>query len=206
MIRTSLRFLPVNVLPLALLPLFVSGTTARAETIYSGNKAALKAGSTTANVARGGLATGTRVAEATPASDAATTNAATMAAASVADTAPVCLNGVVISIPGCAQARLSLGDRSCMRNGATIEYLVNGQPIATGRVISVGSGSSVATVIPESAACAVYINSEFRVITNPTAANAGPTDAQIAEREWNRFEREFAISAAVAAIAYYAFN
>jgi hypothetical protein len=62
---------------------------------------------------------------------------------------PAETRGVVISIPEAYRARISMGERSGLRNGARLEYLVNGQPVAYGTVTNAGLGESVATVAPK---------------------------------------------------------
>jgi hypothetical protein len=128
-------------------------------------------------------------------------DSAVLAAVAVMDQ-PAQLHGVVVSISSGARARLSLGDRSTLRNGARVEYLMNSQPIAYGTVIDVGPGEAVATIAPEAAAPAVRINTEFRTVTNPSVVRAGKSQAQIDEAAWNRFERNFGI-VALAALAVY---
>jgi hypothetical protein len=54
-----------------------------------------------------------------------------------------------------------------LRNGARLEYLVNGQPVAYGTVTNAGLGEAVATVAPESAFPNVYVNMEVRNVSNP---------------------------------------
>ena len=112
------------------------------------------------------------------------------------------MRGVVVTRPGCNAARISLGSRNCLRVGARVEYLRNGLQIATGRVTSLNFSDAVATIEPEAADHYVGINTDIRVIENP-AQNLGPTQDEIDEREFRRFERNFAISAAIAAAVYY---
>ena len=118
------------------------------------------------------------------------------------DQAPV-LSGIVVSRPAAYQARLSLGTIRGLRNGARIEYLSNGQPIAHGTVIDVGDAEALATIVPEAALPGIMVNTRFRTISNPSAAQAGLTTVQREEQEWNRFERSFALSALAAALLYY---
>jgi hypothetical protein len=112
------------------------------------------------------------------------------------------MRGVVITRPGANAARVSLGSRNTLRVGARVEYLQNGLQIATGRVTSLNFGDAVATIEPEAADHYVGINTDVRVLENP-ARNLGPTQDEIEDREFRRFERNFAISAAVAAAVYY---
>lgn len=122
-------------------------------------------------------------------------------AAIVALNEPAALRGVVVSIPDAYQARISAGERQGLRNGAQIEYLANGQPIAYGTVIEVDAGTAVATIAAEAAVPSIMVNTEFRTVTNPPVGKAGATMRQIDEREWKKFQQEFAI-AAIPALAY----
>ena len=112
------------------------------------------------------------------------------------------MRGVVVSRPGCNAARLSLGSRNCLRVGSRIEYLKNGLQFATGRVTSLNFADAVATVEPEAADHYVGINTDIRVLEIP-AQNLGPTQEDLDNREFRRFERDFAISAAIVAAIYY---
>jgi len=112
------------------------------------------------------------------------------------------MRGVVVTRPGANAARISLGARSTLRVGARVEYLQNGLQIATGRVTSLNFGDAVATIEPEAADHYVNINTDVRVLENPVR-NLGPTQDELDDREFKRFERNFAISAAVAAAVYY---
>lgn len=124
-----------------------------------------------------------------------------VAAAIVALNEPAALHGVVVTVPAAYQARLSVGERNGLRNGARVEYLANGQPIAYGTVISVDEFTAVATVASEAANPSILINTEFRTVTNPPVNRAGDTVAQTEEKDWKKFERNFAI-AAIPALAY----
>lgn len=115
------------------------------------------------------------------------------------------MHGVVVSRPGASAARLSLGSRNTLRVGARVEYLHNGLQFATGRVNSLNFADAVATIEPEAADHYVGINTDFRVLENP-AYNLGPTEDEIQDKEWRRFERNFVISAAIATGLYYAFH
>jgi hypothetical protein len=115
------------------------------------------------------------------------------------------MRGVVVSRPGASAARISLGSRNTLRVGARIEYLRNGLQFATGRVNSLNFADAVATVEPEAAEHYVGINTDIRVLENP-AYNLGPTEDEIQEKEWRRFERDFVISAVIATGLYYAFK
>lgn len=116
---------------------------------------------------------------------------------------PASFNGTVISLPGAYQARLSIGERSGLRTGAAIEYVDNGVPVAYGTIVDLGVGESVATIAPEAAVTFVRPNTIFRSLSNPTADRAGKTGIEITNAEFKKFERDFAISAAIAGIAYY---
>lgn len=112
--------------------------------------------------------------------------------------------GVVISRPGCNAARISLGAKNCLKVGSRIEYLRNGLQFATGTITGLGFTDAVATVAPLTADHYVNINTDIRVLEIPAIA-AGPSQEEIDDREFNRFERDFAISVAIAAGIYYAF-
>lgn len=117
---------------------------------------------------------------------------------------PISLSGRVISIPGAYQARVSLSELKGLRNGARIEFLEGGQPVAYGTVSSVGSGEALVTVAPEYAFPSVYVNMKVRNVNNPTIVRAGMTDDQRDEKEFRRFETEFGIDLAVAGLLYLA--
>jgi hypothetical protein len=112
--------------------------------------------------------------------------------------------GVVISRPGCNAARISMGSKQCLKVGSRIEYLRNGLQFATGTITSLNYTDAVATVSPMTADHYVNINTDFRVLEIPAVAT-GPTQEELDDREFNRFERQFAISVAIAAGIYYAF-
>jgi hypothetical protein len=118
---------------------------------------------------------------------------------------PATFNGVVISIAGPYQARLSLGERHGVRNGARVEYLQNGEPFAYGTVFDLGRGESVASIAPEAAASLVGVNTQVRTVSNPAIDRAGKTAEQVSQAEFKTFERNFGISAAIAGVVYYAF-
>lgn len=111
------------------------------------------------------------------------------------------LHGIVISLPGAYQARLSLGERQGIRNGARIEYLVDGQPVAYGTVFDVGAGEALASIASEAAMPSVMLDTEFRTVSNPTLARAGLTARQVDDKNWKKFERDFIIGA-IPALAY----
>jgi hypothetical protein len=115
---------------------------------------------------------------------------------------PAQLTGIVVSLPAQHMARLSLGEMHGLRNGARVEYLVRGTPIAWGTVVDVGKGEAVATVAPERAYPFIEVNSEWRTASIPALGAAGLTRDQIDTREWKKFERDFGIAAAIAGVAY----
>lgn len=119
---------------------------------------------------------------------------------------PIELRGTVLSIPGAYQARVSLSEFQGLRNGARVEFLEGGSPVAYGTVSSVGAGEALVTVAPERAFSSVYINMEVRNANNPTPVRAGKTDRQLDEQEYRRFESEFAVSLAAAGLLYLAFK
>ena len=112
------------------------------------------------------------------------------------------LRGIVITRPGAKVARISLGENSTLRVGARVEYLRNGLQIATGRVVELNRGDALVSIEPEAADHYVNVNTEVRIIENP-AKNLGSTEAEKANREYSKFEKEFAISAAIAGAVYY---
>jgi hypothetical protein len=115
---------------------------------------------------------------------------------------PAQLQGIVISRPDPYRARISLGELQGIRNGARIEYLSNGVPVAYGSVIDVGPGEALATIAPESSSPGVVLNSTLRTANNPPLGNAGLTSWQLDNKEWNRFQRDFVISGAIAGAVY----
>jgi hypothetical protein len=115
---------------------------------------------------------------------------------------PIQLRGVVISLPGSYQARLSVGERNGLRNGAQVEYLANGNVIGRGTVFDVGAGESAATVTPEAGFSSIYVNTEFRTVTNPPGPLASQTRAQKEDAEFRRFERDFFLGAVAAGLIY----
>lgn len=116
---------------------------------------------------------------------------------------PASFRGIVVSMSGPYQARISLGERAGVRNGARIEYLREGAVVGFGSVFDVGNGESVATIAPEAAAPLINVNTDVLVVSNPSAARAGKTSREIDDAEFKKFERDFGISAAIAGIAYY---
>jgi hypothetical protein len=115
---------------------------------------------------------------------------------------PAETRGVVISIPDAYRARISMGERSGLRNGARLEYLVNGQPVAYGTVTNAGLGESIATVAPEAAFPNVYINMEVRNISNPVSARTWQRSDKSDEKAFRRFENEFTAGLIVAGLLY----
>lgn len=112
--------------------------------------------------------------------------------------------GVVISRPGCNAARISMGSKQCLKVGSRIEYLRNGLQFATGTITQLNYTDAVATIAPLTADHYVGINTDFRVLEIPAVAT-GPSQDELDDREFRKFERNFAISAAIAAGIYYAF-
>ena len=112
--------------------------------------------------------------------------------------------GVVISRPGCNAARISMGSKHCLKVGSRVEYLRNGLQFATGTITSLNYTDAVATIAPLTADHYVNINTDFRVLEIPAVAT-GPSQDELDDREFRRFERNFAIGVAVAAGIYYAF-
>jgi hypothetical protein len=116
---------------------------------------------------------------------------------------PILLHGVVVSLPAAYQARLSVGERNGLRNGAQLEYLANGNVIGHGTVLDVGAGESVASVTPEAGFSSIFVNTEFRTISNPPGLLASQTKAQKDDAEFRRFERDFFLGIAAAGLIYY---
>ena len=115
---------------------------------------------------------------------------------------PIELNGVVLSMPLPYMARLSLGTIKGLRNGARIEYLDNGRPVAYGMVTDVGAGEALATVAPEAAFNRVFINMQVRNVSNPIKARMGQSLDDKEEKSFSRFERDFGVGLAVAGLIY----
>jgi len=116
---------------------------------------------------------------------------------------PAQLNGVVVTRPQGYQVRLSLGEIGGLRNGSQIEYLgAGGQAVAYGTVINLGRGEALATVAPERAYPQIYINMPFRTVSIPSAGRAGPSQTQLDDREWDKFERDFGTIGVIAAGVY----
>ena len=112
-------------------------------------------------------------------------------------------DGVVISIPGAYQARISLGEMQGARAGARVEYLQDGQPIAYGTIVDLGQAESVATVAPESAFPQIYPNLAVRVVLNPTRERAMPSAQEISDKEDKKFEQSFTLAAGIATAVYF---
>jgi hypothetical protein len=115
---------------------------------------------------------------------------------------PAQLTGIVVSLPAQHMARLSIGEMNGLRNGARIEYLVRGTPVAYGTVVDLGKGEAIATVAPERSFPFIEVNSNWRTASIPALGAAGLSRDQIDAREWKRFERDFGFSAAIAGAAY----
>lgn len=111
-------------------------------------------------------------------------------------------NAVVISRPGAYAARISLGEKDGVRGGARVEYLQDGQTVAYGTITDVGYGESVATVAPEAAFPNIYVNSQVRIVNNPTRERSLPSLAQIDERDFARFEKQFGLAIAIVGAVY----
>lgn len=112
--------------------------------------------------------------------------------------------GIVLSRPDCNAARISLGSRQCLKVGSRIEYLRNGLQFATGTVSVLNPADAIVTISPLTADHYVSINTDIRVLEIPSVAT-GPSQAELEEREWKKFERDFGISALIATGVYYAF-
>ncbi len=111
--------------------------------------------------------------------------------------------GIVISRPDCNAARISLGSRNCLKVGSRIEYLRNGLQFATGTVTALDYTDAVVSIAPMTADHYVGINTDIRVLEIPAIAT-GPSQEDLDNREWKRFERDFTISALIATGVYYA--
>lgn len=112
--------------------------------------------------------------------------------------------GIIVAKPNGGLTRLSLGTLSGARGGARIEYLgENGDPIGVGTIIEIAAGESLATVAPETAYPGLFVNQRVRLVTNPSAERALPTLAQLQDKEYKTFERNFAVSLAIAGAVYY---
>lgn len=116
---------------------------------------------------------------------------------------PARLQGIVVLRNQPYKAWLSLGSNAGLRNGATVEYVVDGVPVATGKVYDVARGDAMATIEPEAASPLIRINTRVRTLTIPSAKDAGPTVEQLQDREINNFDRDFGLAAVVAAGIYY---
>lgn len=115
---------------------------------------------------------------------------------------PAVLNGVVVSRPQGYAVRLSMGSYGGLRNGARIEYLKNGEAIAYGTVIKLGTGDSIATVAPESAFHKIQVNTPFRTASIPPVGLAGLSLSEISKNEFDDFAKDFAIGSVLAGIGY----
>ncbi len=137
--------------------------------------------------------------------DAALSSAITSAVVALGQTATI--PGIVLSKPsvgGTYVARLSLGTLSGARAGARIEYLGDtGQPIAFGTLFDIAAGEGLASIAPEIAYPDIFVNQRVRLVNNPLEKRALPTSRQRDEKEFNQFERNFAISVAVGTAVYY---
>lgn len=115
---------------------------------------------------------------------------------------PIELKGTVLSIPFAYQTRISLSDLKGLRSGARIEYLENGAPVAYGTVTSIGAGEALATVSPENAFSAVYVNMEVRNVSNPMKVRSGKNDDFLDDAAFRKFEREFGLGLAIIGVTY----
>ena len=115
---------------------------------------------------------------------------------------PIELTGVVLSMPSAYMARLSIGQAKGLRNGARIEYLDNGTPVAYGMVTDVGAGEALATVAPEAAFNRLFINMQVRNVSNPIKARMGPSLDEKEEKSFSRFEHDFGVGLATAGLIY----
>ncbi|BCM89196.1 hypothetical protein IAD21_01040 [Abditibacteriota bacterium] len=114
--------------------------------------------------------------------------------------------GIVLAKPsmgGTYVARLSLGTLSGARGGARIEYLGdNGEPIAFGTLFDIAAGEGLATVAPEAAYPDIFVNQRVRLINNPIEKRALPTARQRDEKEFDKFEKNFAVLVGVGTAVY----
>lgn len=114
--------------------------------------------------------------------------------------------GIVLSKPsvgGTYVARLSLGTLTGARGGARIEYLGDdGEPIAFGTLFDIAAGEGLATVAPEAAYPGIFVNQRVRLINNPLEKKALPTASQALNKDFDRFERNFAVTVAVGTAIY----
>lgn len=118
---------------------------------------------------------------------------------------PAAISGIIVSLPGGYNARLSKGIMHGIRNGARIEYTFGGQTIAYGTVIDAGKGESIATVAPERAFPLLTINGDFKTVSNPVAGAMGKSRDEIEDKEFSKFEKEFGLGASLAGLAYLLF-
>lgn len=119
---------------------------------------------------------------------------------------PLELRGAVVSLPQPYQARLSLSSYKGLRNGARIQYLENGVPVAYGTIVSVGAGEALATIAPENALPGIYPNMEVRNVSNPALGRYAKNTEELDDEAFRKFERDFGIGLAVLGIAYLAFK
>lgn len=119
---------------------------------------------------------------------------------------PAELRGVILSIAGAHQARLSKGMRQGLRAGTRVEYVVNGNVVARGSVIDSGYGEAIATIAPESATPLLSVNSEFRTVHIPNIGTAAKSSEEKDRKEWKRFELESGLAAGIAGLAYLLFT
>ena len=117
------------------------------------------------------------------------------------------LNGIVLSKPsagGLYVARVSLGTLSGARAGSRLEYLdENGDTIGFGTLFDIAAGEGLASVAPETAYPAVFINQRVRLTNNPVKKRALPTSAELQNKDFDSFSKSFALSALAATAVYY---
>jgi hypothetical protein len=115
---------------------------------------------------------------------------------------PMEVRGVIVSMPEAYQARISLGERQGIRNGARIEFLNGDAPLAYGTVVSAGRGESLVTIAPEAAFPSIYVNMPVRNVSNPVIARAGKSEFALNDAEFRRFERDFGVGLLTAGLLY----
>jgi hypothetical protein len=112
--------------------------------------------------------------------------------------------GVIVSKPMGNMARVSFGTINGARGGARVEYIGDdGEPVAFGTIVDIAAGESLATVAPETAFPGLFVNQRVRLVNNPTEKRALPTTAELQDKEYKTFERNFAFSALLATAVYY---
>ena len=117
---------------------------------------------------------------------------------------PLELRGAVVSLPEPYKARISLSSYKGLRNGARIQYLENGLPVAYGTIVSVGAGEALATIAPENALPGIYANMEVRNVSNPALGRYAKNTEELDDEAFRKFERDFGIGLAILGVAYLA--